>query len=130
MLDYLDSLHYTARGMGTDDQRFKMRLVVERAPTAMWRGKPALQRVSRKQAACGAVRTRWDAEVRRHPGLMRGTRKRQDCRGYHCGTEQDSSARPEHRFYNPSAVACVRSPCGLGAGFLDTLARWAAPRSS
>ena len=47
-----------------DDQRSEMRLMVERAPSAMRRGEPALQRVSGEQAVGGTVCTRWDPEVR------------------------------------------------------------------
>jgi hypothetical protein len=80
-----------------------MRLMVERAPSTVRRGKPALQRVSRKQTLRSRVWTRRNAEVRLHPRLTHGTRnghRRRD----QCQAEQDSSPRPEHRFYNPSAA--------------------------
>lgn len=61
-----------------DDQRFEMRLMVEDAPSAMRRGKPTLQCVSRKQAVGSPVCTRGDPEVRVNLPLMRSTRKQQD----------------------------------------------------
>ena len=127
-----------------DDERFEVRLMVERAPSAVRCGEPALQRVSRKQMACGIVRTRGNAEVLMHPRLTHGTGRRDR-------TEAEVNAatsriRPHvrgHRFYNPSTAhrtwsfdydqgrpACVRIRCGPGAGFLDTSAPSAAPRSS
>jgi hypothetical protein len=56
-----------------DDQRFQMRLMVERPPPAVRRGEPALQRVRRQQLPARLVCTRRDAEGLLGATLTRGT---------------------------------------------------------